>query len=136
MKRKFTVLLPTACLVAAMLLGGCKPEAPSADALAGQAAKVYYDQLLAGQVEAWVDGFYQPDSLPASYRSQLVDNARMFLATQREEHGGIDSVSLVRCTADTARHTANAFLLLTFGDRTHEEVVVPMVENGGVWMMR
>lgn len=114
----------------------CSAVPPSPDEVAGRAAKLYYDYLVEGKYEAYVDGFYQPDSIPASYREQLVANARMFAGRQREERGGIAEVRLLRASADTARHVGRAFLLFCYADSTKEEVVVPMVEHRGVWMMR
>ena len=109
---------------------------PDAGVVAAQAAKVYYEQLLAGKYEHWVDGFYRPDSIPASYRRQLIDNAKMFVGQQKEERRGILDVRVVNGVADTAKHSANVFLLFAFGDSTSEEVVVPMVQHRGVWYMR
>lgn len=126
-----------ACVAAVVVaLAACRPEPPAPADVAGRAAKLYYDYLLGGNYDAFVDGFYQPDSIPGAYREQLVTNARMFMGQQRQERGGISEVRLVRANADTARHAARAFLLFCYGDSTREEVVVPMVECGGVWMMR
>ena len=45
-------------------------------------------------------------------------------------------VAAVGALVDTARHQGNAFVMLTFADSTHEEIVVPMVYHNGVWYMR
>jgi hypothetical protein len=37
---------------------------------------------------------------------------------------------------DSVQPTANAFLMLCFGDSTIEEVVVPMVKHEGKWLMK
>ena len=118
-----------------LLMAGCK-EGPKPDDVAGQTALLYYEQLLQGKYGDFVDAFHRADSIPESYRQQLIDNAKMFIAQQREEHLGIDSVRLVRAQADTARHAANAYLMLCFKDSTREEIVVPLVEHHGVWMMK
>ena len=60
----------------------------------------------------------------------------MFAGQQRDIHGGILQVSVVRVVADTARHVADAFLSLAYGDSTSEEVVVPMVERNKIWYMK
>ena len=52
---------------------GCSPKVDPAD-VAAQVAKQYYDYLLEGKYEAFVDGKYRPDSIPGSYRDQLVMN--------------------------------------------------------------
>lgn len=124
-------------LLTAFLLACSGPSSgPTPEQLAGQAAKVYYDYLLKGDYDAFVDGRYQPDSIPQSYRRQLVDNAKMFVGQQEKEHGGIKSVAVADARADTAHHVANAFLTFTYGDSTREDVVVPMVESKGVWYLK
>lgn len=104
--------------------------------LAAVAAKGYYDDLQKGKYEEFVDARYQPDSIPGSYRDQLIDNAKMFIGQQKEEHRGIKEVRIVNAKADTLHHTANVFLVFAYGDSTSEQVVVPMVKAKGVWKMR
>lgn len=106
------------------------------DDAASIAAKEYYDALLAGKYDAFIRGTYLPDTIPSSYREQLETNAKMFMAIQKEEHNGINEVKVINCTHDTARHTADVFLVLCFGDSLNEEVVVPMIEHKGRWLMR
>ena len=124
-------------LFAFVLLGACsdKPSGPTAAQLAGQAAKVYYEQLLKGDYGSFVDGRYQPTRMPESLRQQLITNAKMFVGQQDKEHKGIKGVVVSDARADTAKHVANAFLTLTYGDNSKEEIVVPMVEQDGVWYM-
>ena len=124
----FTLLLLTAC--------SSKPSGPTAAQIAAQSAKVYYENLLKGDYASFVDGRYQPNPLPTGYRQQLIDNAKMFVAQQNDEHKGIKSIKVTDAKADTAHHVANAFLSFTYGDDTKEQVVVPMVESKGVWYMR
>lgn len=121
-----------------LLFFGCssKPSGPTAAEVAAHAAKVYYEQLLQGDYGSFVDGRYQPNNIPESYRQQLITNAKMFVGQQEKEHKGIKGVAVSDGRADTTKHVANAFLTLTYGDSTKEEIVVPMVESGGVWYMR
>ncbi len=113
-----------------------KPSGPDAAQLAANAAKTYYEQLLKGDYGSFVDGRYQPTSMPESYRQQLIANAKMFVGQEEKEHKGIKSVSVADGRADTAKHVANAFLTFSYGDGTKEQVVVPMVEVKKVWYMR
>lgn len=129
-----TFLLLTSLLP--VLFGCTKVEGPTPDQIAAHAAKVYYEQLLHGDYNSFVDGRYQPTKMPQSYHEQLVANAKMFISQQNKEHKGIKKVEVSDARADTTRHVANAFLTLTYGDSSKEEIVVPMVEKKGVWYMR
>ena len=103
---------------------------------AALAAKQYYDYLLEGKYEAFIEGHYMPDSIPQSYRQGLVTNAKMFVGQQQREHRGIKETRVVNAEADTALHTANVFLVFTYGDSTSEEVNIPMIESKGIWYLR
>ncbi len=109
---------------------------PDPAQLAANTAERYYAYLLEGNYPAFVDAHYRPDSLPQSYRQQLIDNAKMYIAQQKAERRGIKAVSIVGAKADTARHTANVFLMLAYGDSTSEEIVVPMTQHQGIWYLR
>ncbi len=113
----------------------CKKEVDPGQ-LAAVAAKGYYDLLLEGKYEDYVNGFYRPESIPASYHAQLVTNAKMFVAKQQEARQGIKKVNIATAIADTATHTANVFLQFVYGDSTREQVIVPMVSYRGEWKMR
>lgn len=123
------------CLLCLGLLAACSQE-PNPDELALQAAKGYYDELLSGNCEAFLDGKAVADSLPEGYRSQMLQVYRNFLEEQRENHGGLHHVTAERASRDTTLHLTHAFLLLHFADSTREEISVPMVEVNGQWKMK
>lgn len=134
MKHRYCVCL---IVLSAMLLIACSGKSDdNPSEMVGRTAKLYYDNLLHGRYDVFVDGFYRPDSIPGSYRSQLIDNARMYVAQMNDDHHGLARVDLIRATADTARNEGRAFLLLCFADSTREEIVVPMVRVEKLWMMR
>ena len=112
----------------------CSEKDPSE--VAGKTAKQYYDYLLEGKYDAWVDGHYYSDSVSNEYREQLIVNAKMFMLQQKREHQGIREVRVANCKADTVQHTANVFMVFVYGDSTNEETLVPMVEHKGLWYMR
>lgn len=128
-----TVLLSFVAVVTLML--SCGKE-PSREELAGQAAKACYDHLIAGRYDEFVAATAGTDSLPAAYREQLVVNARQFVALQKSDHKGISSVEVLRAKTDSLSGQTCVFLIMCFGDSTREEIVVPMVEHNGRWMMR
>ena len=115
---------------------GNKASDVSPDELAARAAKLYYENLLHGKCEAYVDGFYRPDSIPESYREQLIVSAKQYVGQMKKDHQGLVSVETAGARVDTAKHVGEAYLLLGFGDKTKEEIVVPLVLHNGNWMLR
>ena len=113
-----------------------KPVEPKPEEEAGRAAKAFYDYLIQGKYDAYFDAFYRPDSIPASYREQLIVSAKQYVWQMKTDHQGLQSVEIAGAKADTARHIGSAFLVLGFKDKTKEEIVVPLVLNNGNWMMR
>lgn len=123
-------------LLATLEFVSCKNEGPDAGQLAAVAAKGYYDMLLEGKFQEFVDGYNQPNRLPENYQKQLLLNAQMFVEQQQEVHKGMSKVNVLNAKADTAHHVADVFLQMVYGDSTKEQIVVPMVEVKGEWKMR
>ena len=103
---------------------------------AALAAKGYYTHLVQGEYEQFVEGRFMADSLPADYRSQLIEGYKQFVAQQMEARKGIQEVTVSRAYTDSLAGYTNVLLMLCYGDSTTEEVVVPMVERDGRWMMK
>ena len=122
-------------LFVAMVIVACTSSLDQGE-VAARAAKEYYGYLLQGNIASFVDGHYRPDSIPDTYREQLITNTKMYVNQQNEEHRGIKDIRIVDAKTDMQKHAANVFLVLSFGDSTSEEIVVPMVESGGVWYLR
>lgn len=122
-------------IVALFLFCACSEEKRD-DNVAAKAAKEYYDHLLAGRYLDFINGMADADSLPPSYREQLLANAKQFVAVQKENHGGLVDVRVVSTRTDSVLGRTEAYLLLCFGDSAKEEVVVPMVERDGKWLMK
>lgn len=117
-------------------LSSCKEERPDLSYFAGIAAKGYYDLLLEGKYEEYVAGFNQPYRIPKGYHDQLLLNAQMYVEQQQDEHKGMSKVDILSAKADTARHVADVFLRIAYGDSTKEQIIVPMIEVKGEWKMR
>lgn len=129
-------LLPFFLVAIFLVTVSCRGEKPEPEELAARAAREYYGHLAAGRYDDYLAGVAGTDSIPASYREQLLVNAKQFMALQTKVHHGIGDIQVVRASADSSGRYAEVFLLLCFGDSAKEEIVVPMVDKGGRWMMR
>ena len=110
---------------------------PTAEEMASLAAKGYYEHLIHGDYDQFLQG---KDDLnkhsEEAYWNQLRDNCHQFVHQQNEVHRGIHEVRVVNAKTDTLQKYTNVFMMLCFGDSTNEEIVVPMVERDGRWYMR
>ena len=125
-------------IAVALLLAACGGKKKNVDQgkLAAKAAKHYYEQLLKGDYEAFLDNENRTNNLPDNYRKQLLLNLKQFVAQQDSVHHGIDSITLGASHFSAKDNTASVFLLFYYGDKTTEQVVVPMVKERGKWILR
>ena len=124
------------CVVMVMACFGCGGHSAETEKVVAITAKLYYDYLLQGKYEDFVGGIDRHVPASESYERQLLDNAKLFVHQQEVLHKGLLSIDVANADVDLESHTANAFLVLSFADSTSEQVVVPMVERDGVWLMR
>ena len=99
-------------------------------------AQECYDMLLAGNYDAFLAGRAHMDSIPESFREQLLVNYKQFVFDQKKSHGGISAFKAMSAQTDSANHQSLVFMQVIFADSTTEEIVVPMVECNGKWKMR
>ena len=125
-------------IAVALLLAACGEKKKNVDQgkLAAKAAKHYYEQLLKGDYEAFLNNENRTNNLPDNYRKQLLLNLKQFVAQQDSVHHGIDSITLGASDFSAKNNTASVFLLFCYGDKTTEQVVVPMVKERGKWILR
>lgn len=123
-------------LMAILLLCGCSQQDQSSEEQAGIAAKEYYDRLLAGDIDGFLKGKADMDSVPADYRSQMYAACEQYKKELDETHGGVAAITVSNARTDSTQQMMQAFLLLNFRDSTKEEIIVPMVQRGDVWMLR
>lgn len=125
-------------IAVALLLAACGEKRKNVDQgkLAAKAAKHYYEQLLKGDYEAFLDNENRTNNLPDNYRKQLLLNLKQFVAQQDSVNHGIDSITLGASHFSAKDNTASVFLLFHYGDKTTEQVVVPMVKEHGKWILR
>ena len=122
--------------VVSTLLVVASCSGPTSEELASLAAKGYYDHLIHGEYDEFLEGKAGVEGLSDNYRNQLLTTYRQFMAQQNQAHHGIREVRISRATTDTIQHLTNVFLVLCYGDSVNEEIVVPMVEQGRGWRMR
>ena len=125
-------------IAVALLLAACGEKKKNVDQgkLAAKAAKHYYEQLLKGDYEVFLNNENRTNNLPDNYRKQLLLNLKQFVALQDSVHHGIDSITLGASHFSAKDNTASVFLLFYYGDKTTEQVVVPMVKERGKWILR
>ncbi len=125
-------------IAVALLLAACGEKKKNVDQgkLAAKAAKHYYEQLLKGDYEVFLNNENRTNNLPDNYRKQLLLNLKQFVALQDSVHHGIDSITLGASHFSAKDNTASVFLLFYYGDKTTEQVVVPMVKEHGKWILR
>ena len=110
---------------------------PTAEEMASLAAKGYYEHLIHGEYEQFLQGKAGLNKhSEEEYWNQLRDNCHQFVHQQNEAHRGIHEVRVVNAKTDTLQKYTKVFMMLCFGDSTNEEIVVPMVERDGRWYMR
>ena len=95
-----------------------------------------YDDLLAGRYEQFLNRRRFASSIPASYRSQLIDSYKQFMHQQQQIHQGIKSFNVNRAEPDSTQNLMQVFIIINYADSTTEEIVVPMIEEAGVWKMK
>jgi len=127
--------LPILSSLLLLVMMACS-SGPAPEDLAAMAAKGYYDHLVRGEYAQFLEGLDAPDSLPETYREQLLTTYKQFMALQERDHHGIREVRVSNVKRDTIQKYTSVFLVLCFGDSTNEEVVVPMVEHEGKWRMK
>jgi hypothetical protein len=125
-------LLPLTLLI--VCLAACKDKSPETAAMT--AARQSYEALRRGDCERFLDGRAGMDSVPDSYREQLLMACRQYLFRQRQTHRDILDVRATRAEMDSSLNVMQVFLLLTYADSTAEEMVVPMVLHDGKWKMK
>lgn len=114
----------------------CACSSPTPEEMASLAARGYYEHLLKGEFDKFLDGKAGSDSLPEAYCEQLIAGFKQFLSQQNNLHNGINEIRVINAKRDTILNYTNVFLMLCFGDSTNEQVSVPMIEHNGSWRMR
>lgn len=117
-------------LVVLLCLGGCKKQAGPM-----QVAEEYYGMLVRGDVDSYLCGMADYESMPDDYRSQLRDMFLDYLDREQRLKQGLVGVRALRDTL-IGSDQAHVFLEVTFADSTREQVTLPLVKTTDGWRMR
>ena len=116
--------------------GSPSPEG-AAEAEAMAVAQACYDRLIEGDYDAFLAFRHDIDKIPADMRSQIADAMKMYIATEEKMHGGIKRVKATRAEMDSTLNVMKVYMMLSYGNGTQEEVVLPMVSTAdGQWRMK
>ena len=136
-RKKGIVVMGLMGLIGLLGLMGCSDE-QSLEQQAAEAAQSYYQRLLDGYPDGFLAVKAAYDQMPVDYREQLVKANEQYVKDMQQKHDGLRSVAISPNVGrtDTTLHVVYAFLLLSYGDATQEEVTVPMVQVDGEWKMK
>lgn len=123
-------------LAATFILAAC--TSATAEEKAAEAAKDYYDRLVEGYPEGFLEGKAGIGHQPGDYCEQLLATYKKYLEDVKKKHGGIREVMVSPHVgrSDTTLQVTYAFLLLCYEDSTQEEIIVPMVQVANEWRMK
>ncbi len=115
-------------------VNACRPKG---DRLTGesarQAAERYFNMLIQGQYEQYVNGMVSSADMSAELRSQMTDLLSQFCESQQLDRAMLSA----QATADSLQDSsAYVRLDVLHGDSTTEEVGMPLVFSGGRWLMQ
>lgn len=129
-------------LCASLLVLSCnskkEEERPTASLspLSSQEVLRTFNLYLDGRYEEYVGQMLSCDRQPQTYREQMATLFKQHAADQREANGPIRSANVTSVTTDTARHTANARLRLSYENGDDENVQLQFVHDGKSWRLR
>ena len=105
------------------------------DMSAREAAEKYYGYLIKGDVDGYMRGMADYDSLTEEYREQLRDMFLQYLDYEKQMRSGLISVEATRDTL-IDEHNSYVFVLVTYGDSTQEQLSLPLVLTDKGWRMK
>jgi len=100
-----------------------------------EAAEKYYACLMKGDVEGYMRGMADYDSLEEEYRLQLRDMFLQYLDNEKQQRQGIVGAKAIRDTLINGNR-AEVFVQLSYGNNTAEQVSVPLLLTDKGWKMR
>lgn len=120
-------------IMLALCITSCHKGDSLTHSSARRAAERYFNMLIDGKYEAYIDGMVDADSMPDDLRSQMADMLAQFCEGQKLNKGMLS----VTATADTiADSAAYVYLDILYGDSTTEQVGMPLLFTDKRWRMQ
>ena len=129
---------PLLVLLLSYLLTACSPggkgeglQPPTADEV-----MAYYELYRSGNYADNVKAMQSCDDKPADFCKQMADALKQHAARIKEEKGGTVSAEFLRTELHAEHSAADAYLSVTYGDSTKEEIVLPLVFWQDKWRLK
>ena len=129
---------PLLVLLLSYLLTACSPggkgeglQPPTADEV-----MAYYELYRSGNYADYVKAMQSCDDKPAEFCKQMADALKQHAARIKAEKGGAVSAEFLRTEMHAEHSAADAYLSVTYGDSTKEEIILPLVFWQDKWRLK
>ena len=129
---------PLLVLLLSYLLTACSPggkgeglQPPTADEV-----MAYYELYRSGNYADYVKAMQSCDDKPADFCKQMADALKQHATRIKAEKGGAVSAEFLRTELHAEHSAADAYLSVTYGDSTKEEIILPLVFWQDQWRLK
>ena len=129
---------PLFVLMLSFLLAACSPggkgeglQPPTADEV-----MAYYELYRSGNYADYVKAMQSCDDKPADFCKQMADALKQHAARIKAEKGGAVGAEFLRTELHAEHSAADAYLSVTYGDSTKEEIILPLVFWQDKWRLK
>ena len=129
---------PLLVLLISFLLAACSSGGKGDELQPPTAKEVmeYYELYRSGNYAEYVKAMQSCDNKPADFCKQMADALKQHAARIKEEKGGTVSAEFLRSELHAEHSAADAYLSVTYGDSTKEEIVLPLVFWQDKWRLK
>lgn len=129
---------PLLVLLISFLLAACSSGGKGSGLQPPTAKEVmeYYELYRSGNYAEYVKAMQSCDDKPADFCKQMADALKQHAARIKEEKGGTVSAEFLRTELHAEHSAADAYLSVTYGDSTKEEIVLPLVFWQEKWRLK
>ncbi len=127
------ILLSTTIFFVAILICSCGDKE---EIEIGKVAVSYVDSLYSGDFDGAVLNTAGTSEASPQYREHLALLYRNTVDNNLNEHGALAKTECYGVKEDKEHHCADVYLRLTFADSTKQDILLPMEEHSGQWLMK